>query len=205
MYINSGKTSWLSRKYQKPGTASRFWLPSTVSCLIRAKRGPFAVIPCSGVWRPGITGHALEIRAEGVTLSGCDIRNRGSDLNALDAGIFVARNARDAVIENNRLQGPAFGIWLDAAADVTVRNNHIRGDTGLRSRDRGNGIHLFNTTGARIEGNHMSCFSFRNVSFRYDRNLVLHDMDLDLKAGEIPGLFGHNGAGKTTSIPRRLQ
>lgn len=46
----------------------------------------------------------------------------------------------------------------------------------------------------------MSCFSFRNVSFRYDRNLVLHDMDLDLKAGEILGLFGHNGAGKTTSI-----
>lgn len=44
-------------------------------------------------------------------------------------------------------------MWLDATPDVVVRNNEIRGETSLRSQDRGNGIHLFNTTGALIEGN----------------------------------------------------
>ncbi|PXX93744.1 copper-binding protein [Marinobacter vulgaris] len=104
----------------------------------------------------GGEGNAVDILAEGVTFSGCDVRNWGGDLNELDAGVFVAREARGAVIENNRLSGPAFGIWLDATKDVTVRNNHLRGDPGIRSQDRGNGIHMFNTTGALIEGNDIS-------------------------------------------------
>ena len=111
---------------------------------------PDTVIDASG------QGNAVHIVAEKVTISGCTVRNWGSNLNELDAGIFVAREARGAVVENNRLQGPAFGVWLDATPDVTVRNNHIRGDTSLRSQDRGNGIHLFNTTGALIEGNDIS-------------------------------------------------
>ncbi|SFM98777.1 MULTISPECIES: ABC transporter ATP-binding protein [Marinobacter] len=46
----------------------------------------------------------------------------------------------------------------------------------------------------------MSCFRLENVSYRYDKSLVLHGIDLRLEPGEILGLFGHNGAGKTTSI-----
>src|SRR5690554_127438 len=101
-------------------------------------------------------GHAVEILAEQVTFRGCQVRNWGRDLNKLHTGIFVARDARGAVIEDNRLHGPAFGVWLDATPNVIVRNNHIRGETGLRSQDRGNGIHLFNTTGAVIEANNIS-------------------------------------------------
>ncbi|MEQ9545041.1 MAG: nitrous oxide reductase family maturation protein NosD [Marinobacter sp.] len=101
----------------------------------------------------GGEGNAVDILAQEVTFSGCEVRNWGDDLNELDAGIFVAREARGAVVENNRLQGPAFGIWLDATRDVTVRNNEVRGDASIRSQDRGNGIHLFNTTGALIDGN----------------------------------------------------
>lgn len=101
----------------------------------------------------GGSGNAVDITAPGVTLRGCEIRNWGKDLNELDAGIFVARQAKGAVIEDNRLQGPAFGVWLDATPDVTVRNNVIHGEASIRSQDRGNGIHLFNTTGALIEGN----------------------------------------------------
>lgn len=138
-----------------PGTSLEL-PPEPVSALVI--RIPHVHVFCTPetVIDGGGRGHAVEIRAEGVTLSGCDIRNWGSDLNALDAGVFVARNARGAVIENNRLRGPAFGIWLDAAPDVTVRNNRIRGQVSVRSQDRGNGIHLFNTTGARIEGNHIT-------------------------------------------------
>ncbi|MFC4259197.1 nitrous oxide reductase family maturation protein NosD [Marinobacter lacisalsi] len=113
----------------------------TIAC------APETVIDGSG------SGNAVDITAPGVTLRGCEIRNWGEDLNELDAGVFVAREAKGSVVEGNRLQGPAFGIWLDATPDVTVRDNVIRGETRLRSQDRGNGIHLFNTTGALVEGN----------------------------------------------------
>ncbi|MBW4934273.1 ABC transporter ATP-binding protein [Marinobacter sp. F4206] len=46
----------------------------------------------------------------------------------------------------------------------------------------------------------MSCFRLENVSFRYGKKPVLNGVDLRLEPGEILGLFGHNGAGKTTSI-----
>ncbi len=46
----------------------------------------------------------------------------------------------------------------------------------------------------------MSCFQLENVSYRYARTPVLQGIDLRLEPGEILGLFGHNGAGKTTSI-----
>lgn len=46
----------------------------------------------------------------------------------------------------------------------------------------------------------MNCFQLENVSHRYDKTTVLRGIDLRLNPGEILGLFGHNGAGKTTSI-----
>ncbi|WP_100638315.1 nitrous oxide reductase family maturation protein NosD [Marinobacter salexigens] len=128
---------------------------------------PSETLPSIAIRVPGVTvacgsetlidgggqGNGVEIQAEGVTLTGCRIRNWGTDLNELNAGVFVKREASKATVENNDLQGSAFGVWLDAAPDATVKNNTIRGDATVRPNDRGNGIHLFNTTGALIEGN----------------------------------------------------
>src|SRR5579885_707495 len=40
----------------------------------------------------------------------------------------------------------------------------------------------------------------RNVAFAYRRQLLLYDVSLAIKAGEMVGLLGPNGAGKTTLL-----
>ncbi|MGE6528980.1 ABC transporter ATP-binding protein [Pseudomonas sp. NPDC077382] len=46
----------------------------------------------------------------------------------------------------------------------------------------------------------MSAVEIQGVNQRYGSMTVLHDLDLTLGEGEVLGLFGHNGAGKTTSM-----
>ncbi len=46
----------------------------------------------------------------------------------------------------------------------------------------------------------MSAVEIQGVSQRYGNMTVLHDLNLTLGEGEVLGLFGHNGAGKTTSM-----
>ncbi|MFE8071798.1 nitrous oxide reductase family maturation protein NosD [Marinobacteraceae bacterium S3BR75-40.1] len=108
---------------------------------------PGAIIDAQG------KGNAVVLAAPKIRIEGCQIRNWGRSLSDLDSGIFVEREASGAEIVGNRLQGPGFGLWLDSTPEVTVKDNRIEGETSLRSQDRGNGIHLHNTTHARIVGN----------------------------------------------------
>lgn len=99
------------------------------------------------------TGSTLHVRVPGVTIENCTLRNWGHDLTAMDAAIFVDQAARGTVVRGNDLQGAGFGIWLDAVADVQVLDNRIQGDPGVRSQDRGNGIHLYAVKNALVRGN----------------------------------------------------
>ncbi|SFM68913.1 nitrous oxide reductase family maturation protein NosD [Marinobacter zhejiangensis] len=139
----------------------------------------------------GGEGHAVVISAPEVTLRGCDIRHWGRDLNTLDAGIFVAREAQGVIVENNRLSGPGFGVWLDAAADATVRHNVIQGDTTLRSQDRGNGIHLFNTQGAHIDGNQIHQTRDAIYIETANNNRITNNVMSDLRYG-IHYMYSHS-------------
>ncbi|WP_163557794.1 nitrous oxide reductase family maturation protein NosD [Halomonas sp. NO4] len=98
-------------------------------------------------------GSVLTVEAAGARVSGLHIRNDGANITDMDSSIFVAESATGAVIENNRIEARGFGIWLDAVADVRVAGNRISGDTALRSQNRGNGLQLYNVTGAEIIDN----------------------------------------------------
>jgi len=95
----------------------------------------------------------IRIIASDVTIQGCNIVDWGDDLTEMDAGIVVKKTADNATIKNNYFHGTSFAVFLDAAQNTTVIHNRIEGDLNTRSQDRGNGIHLYATTGADIAFN----------------------------------------------------
>ncbi len=113
-----------------------------------------------GIDRPtisaGNTGDVIRVKAADVVIEGLIIRDSGADLTAQNAGIYVEPGADRVVIRNNDLVYNLFGIWLEKVKDIEVRNNLITGKRDFASPQRGNGIQLYNTTGARIIGNNIS-------------------------------------------------
>lgn len=101
----------------------------------------------------GGQGNALTINAANVTIEGMTIRHWGDDLTDINAGIFIDKKARGTLVRGNRLQGDAFGIWVDATEEVQLLDNRIEGNPQMRSSDRGNGIHLYGVKGALVKNN----------------------------------------------------
>jgi len=101
----------------------------------------------------GNNGHALKVEARDTVINGLRIQNWGTNLTNLDAGIFVTPQADNTRITNNYFQGGGSGIWVDTSPNIKIIANKIEGDLSLRSSDRGNGIHLFNVSGALVQDN----------------------------------------------------
>ncbi|MGD9390659.1 MAG: nitrous oxide reductase family maturation protein NosD [Thioalkalispiraceae bacterium] len=115
---------------------------------------PIVLVGATGaVLDGGGQDDVLRIRAPDVAVLGLQLQHSGRNLTRMNAVIFVEPTAKHVRIENNQLVGDAFGIWLDGSADARVIGNRIQGNPNMRSQNRGNGIHLFNTTGALVEDN----------------------------------------------------
>ncbi|WP_111414462.1 nitrous oxide reductase family maturation protein NosD [Billgrantia lactosivorans] len=127
--------------------AGRYPGPLTLDRSLSVVAEPGAVIDAGG------SGHGVIVAAPDSVIDGLTVEDWGHDLTAMDSGILVERSAAGSVIRRSRLEGPGFGIRLDSVEEVAVLDNVIRGDTSLRSQDRGNGIHLYNVRNARVEGN----------------------------------------------------
>ncbi|HSJ81270.1 MAG TPA: nitrous oxide reductase family maturation protein NosD [Thiobacillus sp.] len=113
-----------------------------------------------GIDRPtlsgGLEGDTIRVVAEDVVIEGLIVTDSGDSLLEQNAGIYIQPGAHRAVVRNCDLAYNLFGLWIEKANDVRIENNLITGKRDYRSSQRGNGIQLYNTTGARIVGNRIS-------------------------------------------------
>lgn len=113
-----------------------------------------------GMDRPTLSGggrgDTISVTSPDVLIEGLIVRDSGTSLRDQNAGIYIRPGAHRTVVRDNDLTYNLFGLWIEKADDVQVLRNLI---TGLRDRNspqRGNGVQLYNTRGARVEGNRIS-------------------------------------------------
>lgn len=116
----------------------------------------------------GDQGTVVKLTAPGIVLKGFIIRNSGSSLDAENSGIAVEASA--AIIENNRLEGTLFGIYLRKAPQSVIRNNLISSKP-LPLPRRGDPIRVWYSSNVRIEGNTVE--KGRDVVLWYSKNLIV--------------------------------
>ncbi|MCC2652384.1 MAG: nosD [Microvirga sp.] len=98
-------------------------------------------------------GSVVTVSAPGAVVRGLTIRGSGTDLEKMDAGIFVEKTASGALIEGNRAEGNLYGIYLHGAENSIARGNTIIGIQDGRLNEAGNGISVWNATGAKVLDN----------------------------------------------------
>lgn len=113
-----------------------------------------------GIDRPtlsgGLTGDTIRIRSPDVTVEGLIVADSGDNLTDQNAGISILPGADRATVKHCDIAYSLFGLWIQGVKDVQVIGNLITGKRDYASAQRGNGIQLYNTTGARIIGNNIS-------------------------------------------------
>jgi len=113
-----------------------------------------------GLDRPTVSGDnqgdVIRLKAADISIEGLIIRDSGTDLTEQNAGIYVEPGCDRLVVRNTVLVYNLFGVWVNNARDVVVSDNLIAGKRDLASAQRGNGIQLYNSIGARITGNQIS-------------------------------------------------
>lgn len=108
----------------------------------------------------GGTGNVITVTAPDVTIRGVTIRGSGRDLEKMDSGVFLEKTAQRALVENNRLEGNLYGVYVHGATGSRVQRNIIEGMQHGRRNERGNGVSVWNAPDVVIDDN----------SFRYGRD-----------------------------------
>jgi nitrous oxidase accessory protein len=98
-------------------------------------------------------GSVVTVSAPEGVVRGLTIRGSGTDLEKMDAGVFVEKTATGAVVEGNRIEENLYGIYLHGAENSVARGNTIIGIEEGRLNEAGNGISVWNATGAKILNN----------------------------------------------------
>lgn len=104
----------------------------------------------------GNTGDVIRIKSPDVIIEGFIVSNSGSDLTAQNAGIYLEPGSDRAIVRDNTINYTLFGLWIEKVKNIQVISNNITGMRDLASAQRGNGIQLYNSSGAKIINNHVS-------------------------------------------------
>lgn len=104
----------------------------------------------------GMKGDTMRVTAAHVTIDGFIVADSGDDLGAENAGVYIPPGADATTVSHCVFSYTLFGLWIQSVKDVHVIDNIITGKRDHPSAQRGNGIELYNTTGARIIGNNIS-------------------------------------------------
>ena len=105
-------------------------------------------------------GSVVTVSAEGAVVRGLEVRGSGRSLETMDSGIFVEQSARNAIVEDNRIEDNLFGVYVHGTPEAIVRHNHITGLRQARVSEAGNGVSVWNAPGAKVIEN----------DFRYGRD-----------------------------------
>jgi nitrous oxidase accessory protein len=100
----------------------------------------------------GRHGTVVTITSDDVTVRGLELRSSGRSLERDEAVVKLIRVRRARVV-NNVISDPLHGIYLLESHDAEITGNRITGAPDLAESSRGNGIHLYNSTGNRLDGN----------------------------------------------------
>lgn len=125
----------------------RYVGPVTIDRALTLTGTHAAVIDGSG------QGTVVTIDARDVTLRGLTITGSGRNSEDLDAGVKILKKADSAVVEGNRILGNLHGVDVHGGLDALIKDNVIEGTRQARVNDRGNGIYVWNSPGAVVEGN----------------------------------------------------
>ncbi len=127
--------------------------------------------------RGGYEGNVVHITAPGTTIDGLHIAEAGPHLTKDMACVLV--EADDVTIRNSVITESLHGIYVKAGNRTTLVGNRIEGRLDLIESDRGNGIHLWNSSGNRIVDNEILnardgiYFSFAHFT-EVERNHIHH-------------------------------
>ncbi len=121
--------------------------PVVIRAALSLKGEPGAIVQGPG------SGSVITLEAPGSSVRNLTVRGSGTDIPDLDSGIYVADTATGAKVENNRLEGNLYGIYLHGAPDSIARGNIVIGMKDGRRADAGNGISVWNAPGAKVLDN----------------------------------------------------
>jgi nitrous oxidase accessory protein len=105
-------------------------------------------------------GTVIRVTVPDVTIRGLTIKGSGRNLQTMDSGVFLEKQAERTLIENNRLEGNLFGVYVHGAAGSRVERNVVEGLRNVRLNEAGNGVSVWNAPNVTIAEN----------SFRYGRD-----------------------------------
>ncbi len=121
-----------------------------------------------GIDRPTVSGgnqgDTIRVTVPDVVIEGLIVSDSGDNLKDQNAGIYLYPGAHRAIVRHCDLTYNLFGLWIEKANDVRIEHNTITGKREYDSPQRGNGVQLYNTKGAKILNNNISFVRTRCMS-----------------------------------------